>query len=306
MLSAIVNRFVGSNELDKYVKIKRIGNGANGDVYLCEKDGKEYARKEIYLYTYENEKPDPDSEGEYKLKDKLKSQLLNVVHYEFGGYDKDNNEVVIISELVDGIDLERLIYSDVKISIPQIKWIVAQLLTGLRSLNSVDIVHFDIKPSNAMITYDYKVKIIDFGTAHSVGDVVNEINATPNYHNRDVRELSDSEDQKRITDEMKKYDLWCVGCILYELYNREFLFRSLNYNDHIAKLSDFEQNLRDGNHDFFNINDNTDDEKQMNDFFKFIMQPTLKDMPSLGQVLEHKWIKDYVHVNIKINSNESF
>lgn len=291
---------MGSNELDKYVKKKKIGSGANGEVYLCEKDGKEYARKEINLDPSE---PDPDSQGEYKLKDKLKGKLLNVVHYEIGDYDKGNLKVIIISELIDGIDLERLIYSDLTITIPQIKWIVAQLLTGLESLSKVNIVHFDVKPSNAMITYDYKVKFIDFGTALSVGDAVTEILPTPNYHNKDIRELTNNTDEKQITEEMKKYDLWCVGCILYELYNREFLFKSLTYNDHENKLIDFEQKLRDGNHNFFNIKDN-EDEKQMNEFFKFIMKPTLKDMPSLDKVLDHKWIKDYVHVNIKINTEE--
>jgi hypothetical protein len=102
---------------------------------------------------------------------------------------------------------------------------------------------------------------------------------------------------------MKKYDLWCVGCTLYELYNRNFLFKSVNDKDHPKQLRNYETNFSSQGSNFFNIND-TEEEVKMNEFFKFFMKTKFDQMPGLQEVLEHEWIKDFVNLNLELHKKD--
>jgi hypothetical protein len=102
---------------------------------------------------------------------------------------------------------------------------------------------------------------------------------------------------------MKKYDLWCVGCILYELYNRNFLLKSVNDKDHPKQLRSYETNFSSQGSNFFNIN-GTEDEEKMNEFFKFFMKTKFEQMPELQEVLEHEWIKDFVNLNLELHKKD--
>lgn len=50
-----------------------------------------------------------------------------------------------------------------------IQEMLAQVLQGLQYLHSRGVVHGDVKPSNIVVTYDGKYKLIDFDAAASIG-----------------------------------------------------------------------------------------------------------------------------------------
>ncbi|KAG5471375.1 hypothetical protein LSCM1_01459 [Leishmania martiniquensis] len=78
------------------------------------------------------------------------------------------------------------------------------------------IVHRDLKPENLLLTWDFHVKLADFGDACFFGDdEANKFGGTPSY----------------ISPEMVAHckaspysDLWALGCVLYELLVGERLF----------------------------------------------------------------------------------
>lgn len=288
-------------DVSQYEIKDKIGSGANGEVYLAENGGQQFAYKNIEA----DQNTIKDIQNELEIAKELKN-VPNVVKFVKGSVDTNDNKVVFVSEMINGIDLERLIYSDITISIEQIKWIVAQLLTGLNGISSKDIIHFDIKPSNAMITFDsYTVKYIDFGTSYKV-DKVQKISTTFNYTNRFIYNIIRDDNKVKITEEMKKYDLWCVGCILYELYNRDFLFKSVNKKDHGNKLGEYSQKFMDPSFNFFSNNETgTEEEIKMNQFFRSFMKPDMSQMPTVSEVMEYEWIKDYVEVNRSLYSNSN-
>lgn len=49
------------------------------------------------------------------------------------------------------------------ISIEQIKYIVYEILNGVRFLHSKGIVHRDLKPLNVLVSKAWEIKICDFG-----------------------------------------------------------------------------------------------------------------------------------------------
>lgn len=159
--------------------------------------------------------------------------------------DRSIRYMVSISEFIDGISLDKIIYSDSEINDKKIRYIVAQLLSGIRHLTSINVVHFDIKPANIMLDYNYRLKIIDFGTArvvdfHEPKDIPM---GTTVYNTKTMNHISwitynydkdpTNEEFKSAFDMMVKtykldynffyYDIWCAGCVLFELYHRKML-----------------------------------------------------------------------------------
>lgn len=54
---------------------------------------------------------------------------------------------------------------DIRIDIRIVKSIVNQIMSAIKYLHSMNIVHGDIKPENALISRDFIIKICDFGFA---------------------------------------------------------------------------------------------------------------------------------------------
>lgn len=68
-------------------------------------------------------------------------------------------------ELVDGIDLERLVLQQGPLTISDACEIVRQAALGLAHAHQHDLVHRDIKPSNLMLARNGEVKLLDLGLA---------------------------------------------------------------------------------------------------------------------------------------------
>ncbi|CAJ1991348.1 protein kinase [Leishmania donovani] len=78
------------------------------------------------------------------------------------------------------------------------------------------IVHRDLKPENLLLTWDFHVKLADFGDACFYGDnEANNFGGTPSYISPEVFARCKASPYS---------DLWALGCVLYELLVGERLF----------------------------------------------------------------------------------
>ncbi|KPA78880.1 putative protein kinase [Leptomonas pyrrhocoris] len=78
------------------------------------------------------------------------------------------------------------------------------------------VLHRDVKPDNLLLTWDFHVKLADFGDACFYGDEeANSFGGTPSYISPEVIQTSKAGPYS---------DLWAMGCILYELLVGEKLF----------------------------------------------------------------------------------
>ncbi|KPI87392.1 putative protein kinase [Leptomonas seymouri] len=79
------------------------------------------------------------------------------------------------------------------------------------------VLHRDVKPENLLLTWDFHVKLADFGDACFYGDEeANSFGGTPSYISPEVIQTSKAGPCS---------DLWAMGCILYELLVGERLFQ---------------------------------------------------------------------------------
>ncbi len=88
----------------------------------------------------------------------------NVVRvYDVGRYAKG---LFVSMEFLEGQGLETLVKADPPLELPKIRWILAQLIEGLKEAHHLGVIHRDLKPANVMVTKD-RVKILDFGIARA-------------------------------------------------------------------------------------------------------------------------------------------
>ena len=138
--------------------------------------------------------------------------------------EKPYDGLYCYQELID-YDLAKVIHSSVQLTEFHIRYFTYQILCGLKYIHSAGVIHRDLKPGNILCTVNGSLKICDFGLARGIEqievtkfqqqDITNYV-ATRWYRAPEII-LSRKPYDKSI-------DMWAVGCILGEFYNRKPLF----------------------------------------------------------------------------------
>ncbi|KAJ8626781.1 hypothetical protein MRB53_020091 [Persea americana] len=108
-----------------------------------------------------------------------------------------------------------------------LRYILYQILRGLKYIHSANVLHRDLKPSNLLLNSNCELKICDFGLARitSETDFMTEYVVTRWYRAPEL--LLNS------SDYTAAIDVWSVGCIFMELMDRKPLFPG---RDHVHQL----------------------------------------------------------------------
>ena len=148
-----------------FVKLSRLGNGAYGQVFKVKnKDtNKIYALKEINKLKLIKENKFHQILIENEI---LKvCSHPNIVKY-YGFYENEST-FSIIEEYCPFGDLSTFLQENKqKLSIPEIQYIIAQIILCLEYLSIKNIIHRDIKPEKIVIGDNFNIKLIDFSTAN--------------------------------------------------------------------------------------------------------------------------------------------
>ena len=119
----------------------------------------------------------------------------------------------------------------VGIKLDALRIYAAQLLTSLKQLRHLGIVHADIKPDNILVTADKrKVMLCDFGSA----DDVKNCEITPYLVSRYYRapEISLGHEYGCAID------VWAIATTLFEMYSGDFMFKGESNNDMLKMIQD--------------------------------------------------------------------
>jgi serine/threonine-protein kinase 11 len=153
-------------------------------------------------------------------------RLLEVLHR------PDNNTVYLVLEYAAS-SLKGHVLSE-----PIAAAIFAQVVSGLRHLHSVGIVHQDVKPSNILVTDAGEAKIADFGIGHTFASA-HDVIGTPAYQPPEILEES------TLRDPVKE-DVWSLGVTLYETMFGSLPFGGDNVFEIIEAAKKFDLKMPEG------------------------------------------------------------
>ena len=174
-----------------FIKISKLGNGSYGQVFKIKhkETNKIYALKEINKSKLIKENKSYQIYVENEML-KLCSHK-NIVNY-YGFYE-NKYTFSIIEEYCPYGDLSSFLNENKQnLSLSEIQYIIGQIILCLEYLSTKKIIHRDIKPENFLITDNFTLKLIDFGTATFLGKIYDiETNQFVNdsYNNDNLRPL---------------------------------------------------------------------------------------------------------------------
>lgn len=223
---APVDPLTGRMIKDRYVVIKKLGDGGMGSVYLAEQVsvGRKVAIKLLQGSFAKNHEFVARFHREARLAATLNHRNIVTIF----DFDQDSDDTPFIAmEYVDGQKLADIIRRDGPLDVNRALNLAAQIAEGLNAAHQQGVIHRDVKPDNIMISKragTEEVKLMDFGIARlrdsaAMGNLTRTgmIMGTPAYmapEQADGLEVSEST------------DTYSFGIVLYEMLSGSVPFKA--------------------------------------------------------------------------------
>ncbi len=243
----------GNRIMGNYKKIKLLGKGGCGIVWLCSlisNDNFQCAVKQIskknILNNFNNEDFIDTGRNEIKILEILNENEGNDKIPKLYNYYEDNNDIWFsfekcgnslsnLSFKIKGefLNNERIyciqkgiFFQKLFSNITQFKKLVKNIIEGIDYINNKGYIHSDIKPENILIEYEdnenfniTKVKIIDFGSSFYYKNISSISSNTPEYLCPEITNNSKNFfiNLNRNNKYINSVDIWSIGITLLEL-----------------------------------------------------------------------------------------
>ncbi|MGA8048574.1 MAG: serine/threonine-protein kinase [Burkholderiales bacterium] len=222
----------------KYPVIRRIGEGATSEVYLCHDsfNEREVAVKVVFPEVFQ----DPDRGRLYTKLFITEASLAGKLQHPHicQIYDAvaDDRLHYIVMEYVDGGTLEQFCDPQNLLPVDRIVEIVFKCSRALDFAHRMGITHRDIKPANILHTGETDVKISDFGAALIASGETTQVSAvgSPAYM---------SPQQVKEHPLNHQTDIYSLGVVMYHLLTGRLPFYATNNFSLIYQITNVEASL---------------------------------------------------------------
>jgi cyclin-dependent kinase 3 len=210
-----------NQELDKYQRLEKLGEGTYGVVYKCKnKDNQMLVAVKRIRLENEDEGIPSTAIREISILKQLKHpnivNLIDLIHGE--------KKLHLVFEFLD-YDLKKFLDQNQGQLHPQlVKSYLYQMLDAITYCHSKRILHRDLKPQNLLIDKDGHIKLADFGLARAFGIPIKTL--THEILTLWYRAPEILLGQKEYSTPV---DMWSMGCIFYEMAHRSKFFEKYNF-----------------------------------------------------------------------------
>lgn len=207
-----------ATRLGPYEILSPIGAGGMGEVYRAHDTR---LRRDVAVKIMPADSAaDPDRVRRFEKEARAVSALNHPNILTVHDFGADNGTQYIVSELVEGESLRKLLLHG-PMARRQILDVAVQIADGLAAAHHAGIVHRDLKPENIMISRDGRVKILDFGLAKPVqaaGDDAQTLDTAATQPGLILGTVAYmSPEQARGVSVDFRADQFALGLILYEM-----------------------------------------------------------------------------------------
>ncbi|KAG8327525.1 cyclin-dependent kinase 20-like [Homalodisca vitripennis] len=201
--------------MENYSVTGRIGEGAHGQVLrgVQLKTGMEVALKKVLLKKLDEGIPNSVIREIKTLQEVDCKYVMKLVDYFPHGVG-----FVLVFDLMPSGLWEVIHDVENPVTEPHIKTYMHMLLSGVDYLHSHNIMHRDLKPANLLISSTGELRIADLG----LGRII--CSDRPYTHQVATRWYRPPELLYGARNYTSSVDIWAVGCILAEMYNKSPLF----------------------------------------------------------------------------------
>ncbi|XP_075277816.1 serine/threonine-protein kinase Nek1 isoform X2 [Opisthocomus hoazin] len=215
--------------MDRYIKVRKIGEGSFGKAILvkAKENGQHYVIKEINISKMSNKERE-ESRREVAVLANMKHPNIVLYRESF----EENGCLYIVMNYCEGGDLFKKINAQKGILFSEdqiLDWFV-QICLALKHIHDRKILHRDIKSQNIFLTKDGTIQLGDFGIArilNSTAELTRTCIGTPYYLSPEICQNKPYNN---------KSDIWALGCVLYEMCTLKHAFEAGNMKNLVLKI----------------------------------------------------------------------
>lgn len=268
---------------DTYTKLKDIQSGTTGSVSKILHKELNIQRALKYINVKDNPKLLNEAKREISILKNLDHPNIEKI-YEY--YEKENDSINIVMELIDGKELFDTLVKINHFTEQQTAIIMYQLFSCIKYCHDNGIIHRDIKAEN-IIVQDEKhlyVKLIDFGSC----EILTSTKLTSNYKvgspSYIAPEILNGEDYDYCCD------IWSLGVLMYYLLCGNKPFTGNNEEEIYKAIKTKELKFKDKSWD--NVSN------EAKNLIKSMLVKNKKNRININQALRSDWIKKFIYFNI--------
>ncbi len=213
-----------SQQLERYELVERIAVGGMAEVFRAKSFGPHGFEKIVAIKRILPELAvSEEFERRFIAEAKLACSLSHANIVQVFDFSRFRDSLYIVMELVDGIDLARLLLQHSErgelVPLGAALHIAIEMLKGLEYAHLRDIIHRDISPPNILLSRFGEIKVADFGIAKATGAVTSRSRKKIMGKWRYM-----SPEQTRGQELDTRSDLFAAAAVLFELFTGQRLF----------------------------------------------------------------------------------
>jgi len=201
--------------LGHYQIVESLGEGGMGEVYRATDPrlGRDVAVKVLSRALIS----DADAAARFVREARAVASLSHASILSIFDFGTENGVTYAVMELLEGETLKDRVHRG---ALPwrEAAELTATVADGLAAAHAKGIIHRDLKPANLFITRDGRVKILDFGLAHTAADRSRTDSTATDSNAMIVGTIGYmAPEQLRAQKVEPASDLFSLGCVLYEV-----------------------------------------------------------------------------------------